>query len=259
MVDLVKTGVEGLDEILGGGIARNAAVLVSGNPGTGKSILSMQFLYHGVREFDERGIYLSFEENEDDIADAAESIGFDEWDELVEAGDIVVYDKRDLLREDDFSSTIDRILEYVSQEAYSRLVVDSFTMFSMFFDDERERRTYLLRFIDILKENGQTALLVNEQGGIFPETEISLENFLTDGNVYLSQIPTNADVNRYLWVAKMRKQDFDNEVFPMDIGPGGITVHRDAAGFSLMESGWGGEGGGGGPPGAGGNNSPFDG
>ncbi|MFB6303569.1 MAG: RAD55 family ATPase [Haloferacaceae archaeon] len=260
MVDLVKTGIDGLDEILGGGIARNAAVLVSGNPGTGKSILSMQYLYHGVRDHDEKGIYLSFEENEADIAQAAESIGFEEWEEYVENGDIVVYDKRDLLREDDFSSTIDRILEYVAVDDYSRLVVDSFTMFSMFFETERDRRTYLLRFIDILKENGQTALLVNEQGAIFPETEIDLENFLTDGNIYLSQIPTNADVNRYLWVAKMRKQDFDNEVFPMDIDEGGITVHQDAAGFSLMESGWGGGPGGpgGGAPGTGGG-SPFDG
>ncbi|MFB6281148.1 MAG: RAD55 family ATPase [Haloferacaceae archaeon] len=254
MVDLVTTGVEGLDEILGGGIARNAAVLVSGNPGTGKSILSMQYLYHGVREHGEKGIYLSFEENEADIAQAAAAIGFEEWDEFVEDGDIVVYDKRDLLREDDFSATIDRILEYVAVEEYARLVVDSITMFSMFFDSERERRTYLLRFIDILKENGQTALLVNEQGAIFPETEIDLENFLTDGNIYLAQIPTNADVNRYLWVAKMRKQDFDNEVFPMDIDTGGITVHQDAAGFSLMESGFGG-----GRTGGGSGGSPFDG
>ncbi|MFB6302520.1 MAG: RAD55 family ATPase [Haloferacaceae archaeon] len=255
MVDLVKTGVEGLDEILGGGIARNAAVLVSGNPGTGKSILSMQYLYHGVEAHDEKGIYLSFEENEADIAQAAASIGFDEWDEHVENGDIVVYDKRDLLREEDFSSTIDRIIDYVSVDDYARIVVDSITMFSMFFDSEQERRTYLLRFIDILKENGQTALLVNEQGAIFPETEIDLENFLTDGNIYLSQIPTNADVNRYLWVAKMRKQDFDNEVFPMDIGEGGITVHQDAAGFSLMESGFGRGGGGGGGSGG----PPFEG
>ncbi|MFB6156222.1 MAG: RAD55 family ATPase [Haloferacaceae archaeon] len=261
MVDQVKTGIDGLDEILGGGIARNAAVLVSGNPGTGKSILSMQYLYHGVRDHGEKGIYLSFEENEADIAQAAASIGFDEWEQYVEDGDIVVYDKRDLLREDDFSSTIDRILEYVAVEEYSRLVVDSFTMFSMFFETERDRRTYLLRFIDILKENGQTALLINEQGAIFPETEIDLENFLTDGNIYLSQIPTNADVNRYLWVAKMRKQDFDNEVFPMDIDEGGITVHQDAAGFSLMESGWGGGAGGpgGGAAGTGNGGSPFDG
>jgi KaiC/GvpD/RAD55 family RecA-like ATPase len=238
MVERVPTGVEGLDAVLDGGIARNATVLVSGNPGTGKSILSMQYLYRGVRDYDEKGIYLSFEENESDIAEAAASIGFDGWDDLVEGGDIVVYDKRDLLQADDFSETFDRVLQYVAIEGYSRLVLDSFTMFSMFFESDRERRTYLLRFIDILKENDLTAILVNEQGALFPDTEVALENFLTDGNIYLSQVPTNSDVNRYIWVAKMRKQDFDNEVFPMDIGQGGITVHDDAAGFSLMESEW---------------------
>jgi KaiC/GvpD/RAD55 family RecA-like ATPase len=236
MVELVGTGVDGLDEVLNGGIARDATVLVGGNPGTGKSILSMQYLYEGVRSFDERGIYLSFEETADDIAQAAGSIGFDEWQALVDRGDIVVYGKRDLLDADDFSATFDRLLEYVAVSGYSRLVMDSFTMFSMFFDGERERRTYLLRFVDILKQHGLTSLLVAEQSAIFPETEVALENFLTDGNIYLAQIPNNADVNRYVWVAKMRKQSFDNEVFPLDIGDGGITVHDDAAGFSMMGS-----------------------
>ena len=234
MVELVGTGVDGLDEVLNGGIARHSTVLVGGNPGTGKSILSMQYLYEGVRSHDEHGIYLSFEETADDIATAAESIGFDDWRALVDRGEIVVYDKRDLLDANDFSATFDKVLEYVAVPGYSRLVMDSFTMFSMFFDTERERRTYLLRFVDILKENGLTTLLVAEQGAIFPETEIALENFLTDGNIYLAQIPNNADVNRYVWVAKMRKQDFENEVFPLDIGDGGLTVHDDAAGFSLM-------------------------
>jgi KaiC/GvpD/RAD55 family RecA-like ATPase len=235
MVERVPTGVEGLDSILGGGIARESAVLVSGNPGTGKSILSMEFIYTGVVEHGEKGIYISFEENESDIRQAAESIGFDRWSELVDAGDIVVYDKRDLLEEQDFSSTIDRILEAVSDEAYERLVMDSLTMFSMFFESEKEERTYLLRFIDILKGHGQTALLINEQGAIFPDTEINLENFLTDGNIYLSQLPANSDISRYLWVAKMRKQDFDNDIFPMEISEGGITIHDSAAGFSLLE------------------------
>ena len=76
MPEFVKTGVDGLDSILNGGIVENAAVLVSGNPGTGKSILGMQYLYNGVEMFDEGGIYLTFEETADDISQAANSIGF---------------------------------------------------------------------------------------------------------------------------------------------------------------------------------------
>jgi KaiC/GvpD/RAD55 family RecA-like ATPase len=235
MDDLVETGVDGLDSILGGGIVPNAAVLVSGNPGTGKSILGMEFVYRGASEFDEDGIYLTFEESADDLRQAAESIGFEEWGDLVDEGRITVFDKRQLLRDSDFSETLDRILDDVQRSESRRLVMDSVTMFGMFFDDEKERRSYLLRFIDILKGNGLTALLTNEQGALFPETEVGLENFLTDGNVYLSQIPTGSGVNRYLWVAKMRKQDVETDVFPMDIETGGIRVHENASGFSMME------------------------
>ncbi len=90
MTELVKTGVEGLDSILNGGIVKNAAVLISGNPGTGKSILGLQYLYNGVDQFDEGGLYLTFEETEDDIREAAESIGFDRWHDHVDNGNIGV-------------------------------------------------------------------------------------------------------------------------------------------------------------------------
>jgi KaiC/GvpD/RAD55 family RecA-like ATPase len=235
-MDLVKTGIGGVDSILNGGIVENATVLISGNPGTGKSIFGLEFIYNGAREFDEPGIYLSFEENEEDIRQAAHSIGFEKWGELVDDGDIKVYDKQVLLRENDFSSTLDTLLSDLEETDYERLVMDSLTMFQLFFDTESEKRRYLLQFSDILKQNGFTSLLIAEQGATFPETDISLENFLTDGNIYLYQTPTESGVNRYIWIAKMRKTDIKNDIFPMDIAEGGITVHEQAAGFSMMEA-----------------------
>jgi len=234
-MELVKTGIDGIDAILNGGVVKNATVLVSGNPGTGKSLFGIQYIYNGVKDFDEKGIYLSFEENAEDIQDAAESIGFDEWGDFVENGDILVYDKQVLLRENDFSSTLDRLLDDLQGSEYERLVMDSLTMFQLFFETEQERRRYLLQFSDILKQNGFTSLLISEQGTMFPDQEITLENFLTDGNIYLFQTPTESGVNRYIWIAKMRKQDIKNDIFPMDIEAGGITVHDQAAGFSMME------------------------
>jgi KaiC/GvpD/RAD55 family RecA-like ATPase len=234
MTAQTRTGIEGLDSILGGGIVDNATVLISGNPGTGKSILGLQYIYNGVREFDEKGIYLSFEENADDIAEAAESIGFEDWRELVEDDQILVYDKQELLRHNDFNATLDRLLAAFEETEYERLVLDSLTMFELFFEDEQEKRTYLLKFSDILKANGLTSLLIAEQSAVFPEQDIGLENFLTDGNIYLIQTPTESGVNRYIWVAKMRKQNIETDIFPMDIHEGGITVHERAAGFSMM-------------------------
>ncbi|WP_246986112.1 RAD55 family ATPase [Halorientalis marina] len=234
MIELTKTGIDGLDDILNGGIVKNSTTLVSGNPGAGKSILGLQYIYNGVRMFDEKGIYLSFEENEEDIQEAAESIGFDDWGEYVESGDIKVFDKQVLLRENDFTSSLDLLLEDLQDEEYERLVLDSLTMFQLFFENEQEKRTYLLKFTDILRKNGLTTLMTNEQGAVFPETDIGLENYLTDGNIYLIQTPTESGVNRYVWVAKMRKQNIETDIFPMEIEHGGIRVHQNASAFSMM-------------------------
>ncbi len=234
MVDTVKTGVEGLDSILNGGLVRDSTVLVSGNPGTGKSLFGIQFLLSGVEEHDERGIYVSFEEDEEDILAAADSVGFTQFRDLVENGQIKVYDKSEMLREGDFNAALDTLLEDFADPSFDRFVLDSLTMFQLFFDDETEQRTYLLKFSDILKRNGLTSLLINEQGAVFPETEIGLENFLTDGNIYLIQTPTDSGVNRYVWVSKMRKKDIDTDIFPLEIGDGGISVYERAGGFSMM-------------------------
>lgn len=234
MIELTKTGVDGLDEILNGGIVTNSTTLVSGNPGAGKSLLGLQYIYNGVELFDENGIYLSFEENESDVREAAESIGFENWADHVNSGAIKVYDKQVLLRENDFSSSLEILLDDLNDGAYDRLVLDSLTMFQLFFENEREKRTYLLKFTDILQQNNLTTLMTNEQGTVFPETDIGLENFLTDGNIYLLQTPTDSGVNRYVWVAKMRKQDIDTDIFPMEITEGGLTVHPNASAFSMM-------------------------
>ena len=234
MIELTKTGIDGLDQILNGGIVKNSTTLVSGNPGAGKSILGLQYIYNGVEMFDEKGIYLSFEENEEDIREAAESIGFENWADHVENGNIKVFDKQVLLRENDFTSSLDLLLDDIQDEDYQRMVLDSLTMFQLFFENEQEKRTYLLKFTDILRKNELTTLMTNEQGAVFPDTDIGLENYLTDGNIYLIQTPTESGVNRYVWVAKMRKQNIETDIFPMEIEHGGITVHQNASAFSMM-------------------------
>ena len=233
MVDLVRTGIDGLDEILNGGIVKHSTTLVSGNPGAGKSVMGLQYIYNGADLFDERGLYLTFEENAADLREAAESIGFDRWSEYVEDGKITVFDKQTLLREHEFDASLELLLKELAEDDYERLVLDSLAMFQMFFDDEQEKRTYLLKFIDILADNGLTTLMTNEQGTVFPEPDIGLENFLTDGNIYLLQT-TDSGVNRYVWVAKMRKQNVDTDIFPIDISEGGITVYQNASEFLMM-------------------------
>jgi KaiC/GvpD/RAD55 family RecA-like ATPase len=234
MVESTKTGIDGLDASLNGGIVRNSTTLLSGPPGAGKSVLGIQFIYNGVEKFDEPGVYLTFEETKEDLREAAESLGFENWKHHVETGDIKIYDKQVLLRESDFNSSLELLLDELDGDDYQRLVLDSLSMFSLFFEEERDRRTYLLKFIDILKENGLTTLMTTEQEGGFPDKDIGMENFLTDGNIFLLQTPTETGVNRYIWVAKMRKKNVQTDIFPMEISEGGITVHENASAFSML-------------------------
>jgi KaiC/GvpD/RAD55 family RecA-like ATPase len=239
MADLIPTGVEGLDSVLNGGILRRSAVLVSGNPGSGKSILGQQFVYEGAATHGENGLYLSFEESQEEIALTAESVSMTEWNDLVASGDIDVFGKRDLLRENDITDSVDVVLQAIDEGDYDRLVVDSLTIFGLFFDGKRKRRQYLLKFIDILKQNDITSIMIHEQSATFPKVNIGLENYVTDGNIYLAQVPTSASRSRYVWVAKMRRQNVQSDVFPMEIDDDGLTVYDSASSFSLLNGEWG--------------------
>lgn len=235
MVEVVSTGIAGLDDVLEGGIPARSTVLVSGQPGTGKTLFGMQFLYHGASELGESGIMISYEENRQDIREAAEAIGFDDWAMHVEAGDIVIHDKRDMLADQGFTATVDRLIDTIEAREIDRFLLDSLSMFGLLFDEERDRREYLLKFGDILKQNGLTALLIAEESGTLTDVDVGLENYLTDGNIRFIQAPTQRGVNRYVWVTKMRRSPADNDIFPMEIDEGGITIHAAASDYSLLD------------------------
>ena len=235
MVELVPTGISGLDDLLEGGIPARSAVLVSGRPGTGKTLFGMEYLYHGAAELHEPGIMISYEETREDIRDAAHEIGLDDWAVLVESGDIIVHDKRDMLADQGFSATVDRLLDVIQAREIDRFLLDSLSMFGLLFEEERDRREYLLKFADILKRNGLTALLIAEETGGLTDVDVGLENYLTDGNIRFIQTPTNRGVNRYVWVTKMRRSAADNDIFPMEISDDGITIHTAAGEYSLLD------------------------
>src|SRR5689334_5024806 len=81
----VPTGIDGFDEITGGGIPRSRTTLIMGNPGSGKTVFALQSLVNGIRRWDEPGIFVAFEENSKDIMVNSSSFGW-ELPALVESG-----------------------------------------------------------------------------------------------------------------------------------------------------------------------------
>ena len=77
MTEFIKTGVRGLDIILKGGLRKNSSLLITGAPGTGKTIMSMQFIYYGAKDYNENGIYIASEDNLPDLRKNAKNLGMD--------------------------------------------------------------------------------------------------------------------------------------------------------------------------------------
>ena len=76
-IEFIKTGVFGLDKILKGGLRKNSSILITGAPGTGKTILALQFIYYGAKKYNENGIYITTEENLSDLRQFANNLGMD--------------------------------------------------------------------------------------------------------------------------------------------------------------------------------------
>lgn len=228
----VKTGIHGVDEMLKGGIYPGSAVLVSGPPGSGKSIFAMQFIYMGAKEFGEKGLLISMEETVESLSGYAESIGLEGWDALVEKKDITVISAEHFLR-GDLAASLEGMMEAVQSAGAKRMVIDSMNIFKFYFPEDLDRRAYLLKFLNILKRKGITSMLVYEVLEAFPRMPLTEESYLSDGNISLFMSRLGNMVERCFWVTKMRRQDFVMNIVPMSVGKGGVQVYPDAIPYSL--------------------------
>ena len=77
MKNQVKTGITGFDELVEGGFPKGKCILLSGTPGTGKTIFSLQYIYNGAKRFKEKSLYISFEENKEHLFSQAKKFGWD--------------------------------------------------------------------------------------------------------------------------------------------------------------------------------------
>jgi circadian clock protein KaiC len=121
-LERAKTGIQGLDKALRGGIPKSNIVLVSGGAGTGKSTLTLQFLLNGAKDFGEKGLYVSTEQNIEEIKKQGHGFGWD-LDSLIKKN-LLKIKYLDITKSNDFLADLDRIVEDFKPV---RLVIDSMT------------------------------------------------------------------------------------------------------------------------------------
>jgi len=222
-VERVKTGIDGLDEMLNGGIPRNHHVVVCGGPGTGKTTFGTQYLYKGAKDFGETGAYITLEEQPDKIIEDAKQ-AFPQWTDFQQLLDqrkinFVSVGKRD------FTHFLDVIQSFVTQHNAKRVVIDSSTILELYFGSPYEYRQNLFDLLDFLGRLDCTVLIIAEHSS--PDREkmtYDLTQFLADGVILLYNLPREEKRLRGLEILKMRGTDHSHNFVPMKFSDAGIVV-----------------------------------
>ncbi|MEM5874692.1 MAG: ATPase domain-containing protein [Candidatus Aenigmatarchaeota archaeon] len=219
----VSFGIKGLDKLIQGGVPEGSTILLTGSPGTGKTIFSIQFLVHGAM-IGENGLYLSMEEDVKRLKQYMEA-SFNWPLEKFEKGKRIIFLRTELFNYENFKSMIEVNVEKFN---IKRLVIDPITTLSLFFEKLLDIRRSLLDLDMLLKILGCTSILTCEvPEGSTSISSFGIEEFTSDGIIILKYYIGN--LTRSLIVRKMRATEHIGDEVPFEIKSGiGIVVRSVA-------------------------------
>lgn len=222
------TGVEGLDEITGGGFPTGRPTLICGGAGCGKTLLSMQFLIKGIVDYDEPGVFMSFEELADDLKLNVKSLGFD-LNQLISDKKLVVDHVRvergeiEETGEYDLDGLFIRLNYAIDKIGAKRVVLDTIESLFAGLDNEAILRAELRRLFHWLKEKGITAVITGERGEA-TLTRQGLEEYVSDCVILLDHRVIDQVSTRRLRIVKYRGSTHGTNEYPFLIDEDGVSV-----------------------------------
>ncbi len=222
------TGIEGLDEITRGGLPRGRPTLVCGGPGSGKTLLAVSFLVNGANQFGEPGVFMTFEENAEDIAKDVASLGFD-LQTLVADGKLAidyVHIERSEIEETgeyDLEGLFVRLDHAIRSIGAKRVVLDTIEALFSGLSNTGILRAELRRLFRWLKDKGVTTIVTAERGdGAL--TRNGLEEYVSDAVIMLDHRIDDQISTRRLRVVKYRGSHHGTNEYPFLIDQDGIAV-----------------------------------
>jgi circadian clock protein KaiC len=222
------TGIQGLDEITGGGLPRQRPTLVCGGAGCGKTMLAAEFLVRGAIEFDEPGVFMAFEETETELKANVASLGFD-LAALIRRKKVVfdyVHIERGNTRESgdyDLEGLFVRLGHAIDSIGAKRVVLDTLEVLFACLANEAILRSELRRLFRWLKDKGVTAVITAERGRE-ALTRHGLEEYVSDCVILLDHRINDHIATRHLRVVKYRGAMHGTNEFPFLIGDHGISM-----------------------------------
>ena len=238
----MPTGVEGLDELISGGIPRGRVILVLGGPGTGKTILASQFLYKGISQYGENGIFVSLDEGKKHFCFEMLKFGWD-FKKAEEEGKFLFVDatrlsrvamlKEKMMKEETSSlrgkqlqidKLVEELQEKIQQINAKRVVFDTLASLFYRFLDPIERRTAGVDLIESLSDINVTTIVTTELNYLGLERNLMDEEFLVHGVIMMQTLFSGGTTTRALQVEKMRGANVNPNLVPYTIDKSGIEI-----------------------------------
>src|SRR6204780_2420155 len=222
------TGIQGLDEITGGGFPRGRPTLICGSAGAGKTLLAMEFMIRGAVEYNEPGVFMAFEETASELAQNVRSLGFD-LDELIKQKKVIVDFVRIERSEIDETGDYDleglfiRLGAAIEAIGAKRVVLDTIENLFAGLQNQGILRADLRRLFRWLKDRGVSAALTAERGeGAL--TRHGLEEYVSDCVILLDHRVTEQVSTRRLRIVKYRGTAHGTNEYPFLIDEDGFSV-----------------------------------
>jgi circadian clock protein KaiC len=222
------TGIQGLDEITGGGLPKGRPTLVCGNAGCGKTLLAMEFLVRGATQFNEPGVFMAFEETEKELTTNVASLGFD-LDELSDRKMILlehIHIERSEIEETgeyDLEGLLIRLNLAIDSIGAKRLVLDTIESLFAGLPNILILRAELRRLFRFLKDKGVTVIITGERGDEML-TRQGLEEYVSDCVIVLDHRVNEQSSTRRLRIVKYRGSSHGTNEYPFLIDETGFSV-----------------------------------
>lgn len=226
----------------------NSSVLIAGSAGTGKTIFTLQYLINGIEKYDEKGLFVTFEQKAEAVRKQAAQFGWD-LEKHEKSGKLRIM----AIKIDNISDkTIHDIRIIVTKEKIKRLVIDSLSTLvvnaplqtrlseialkEMLTDKiiltqpimgDYIVKRFIYNFIDNLRGLDCTTLLIGETGGEAGFiTRDTISEFVCDGVIVINFETLGGDFSRTLAVRKMRHTKNNEDAHPLEISKNGIVIHK---------------------------------
>ncbi len=234
----VAFGIKALDKMISGGFLRGSANLLEGAPGTGKTTLAMQYIYNGIKLYDEPGLIITFEEFPQQYYHDAMQFG---WDlkklEAEEKLKVIFSDPQTTL--DEFDKMDGEFVSLVEKLQIKRVIIDSMTHFESLVSDQYELREIETRLINALKREGVTSILLRENDNLLGQVShvTSKVPFIVDSYTLLRYVEIDSAIEKALCILKMRGSDHQKDIRCFRITSKGIEVESKFSGREGIMSG----------------------